>query len=264
MGGFSIATINHSQLCSAPAFPVNLRLTHLSPTTATLPKTTQTPPAATPPLTSSPPPVVISLLPLHATSILFGVIKDVKTPIDLYTQKHCSFGFVIFLDKKVVVASMENMDNAELYGCVLTVNYAPTEGIKGGEQGWSPNPSYLFGDAFEAQFLNLAGETQVVGIGDETQVVDIGDETQVVDIGYETQVFDELDCMKNMSNDFLNDFYTETVATDGKCEGANKIEAFFETQDRSVAVLPRSVLHQGEPPVWRPVNVEQLITITEQ
>ncbi|KAL3632205.1 hypothetical protein CASFOL_025189 [Castilleja foliolosa] len=89
-------------------------------------------------------------------------------------QKHCSFGFVIFLDKKVVVASMENMDNAELYGCVLTVNYAPTEGIKGGEQGWSPNP------------------------------------------------------------------------------------------DRSVAVLPRSVLHQCEPPVWRPVNVEQLITITEQ
>ncbi|KAL3621515.1 hypothetical protein CASFOL_036427 [Castilleja foliolosa] len=37
---------------------------------------------------------------------------------------------------------MENMDNAELYCCVLTVNYAPTEGIKGGEQGWSPNPQF--------------------------------------------------------------------------------------------------------------------------
>ncbi|GFP93406.1 mediator of DNA damage checkpoint protein 1 [Phtheirospermum japonicum] len=72
--------------------------------------------------------------------------------------------------------------------------------------------SYLFGDAFETQFLNLAGETQVVDIGDETQVLD------------------DFDCMKNMPIDFLNDFYTETVATDSKCEGATKTEAFFETQ----------------------------------
>ncbi|KAL3641957.1 hypothetical protein CASFOL_012772 [Castilleja foliolosa] len=102
--------------------------------------------------------------------------------------------------------------------------------------------SYLFGDAFEAQFLNLAGETQVVDIGNETQAVDIGDETQVVDIDDETQVFDDLDCMKNMSTDFLNDFYTENVATDSKCEGANKIEAFIETQ----------VLSQDADPVKTP------------
>ncbi|KAL3634615.1 hypothetical protein CASFOL_021669 [Castilleja foliolosa] len=72
--------------------------------------------------------------------------------------------------------------------------------------------SYLLGDAFETQLLNLDGETQVVDIGDETQVLD------------------DLDCMKNMPIDFLNDYYTETVATDGKYEGTNKTEAFFDTQ----------------------------------
>ncbi|KAJ0667346.1 hypothetical protein HanPI659440_Chr17g0676801 [Helianthus annuus] len=36
---------------------------------------------------------------------------------------------------------MDNMDGAELYGRVLTVNYALPEKIKGGEQGWAAQPS---------------------------------------------------------------------------------------------------------------------------
>ncbi|CAI0540616.1 unnamed protein product [Linum tenue] len=78
---------------------------------------------------------------LHAAFIPFGDIKDVKTPLDQATQKHRSFGFVTFLEKEDASAAMDNMDGAELYGRVLTVNYALPEKIKGGEQGWAAQPS---------------------------------------------------------------------------------------------------------------------------
>ncbi|CAN1838776.1 Peptidyl-prolyl cis-trans isomerase E [Linum perenne] len=78
---------------------------------------------------------------LHAAFIPFGDIKDVKTPLDQATQKHRSFGFVTFLEKEDASSAMDNMDGAELYGRVLTVNYALPEKIKGGEQGWAAQPS---------------------------------------------------------------------------------------------------------------------------
>lgn len=78
---------------------------------------------------------------LHAAFIPFGDIKDVKTPLDQATQKHRSFGFVTFLEREDAAAAMDNMDGAELYGRVLTVNYALPERIKGGEQGWAAQPS---------------------------------------------------------------------------------------------------------------------------
>ncbi|KAL6571554.1 hypothetical protein OROHE_003197 [Orobanche hederae] len=71
--------------------------------------------------------------------------------------------------------------------------------------------AYLFDDAFETQYVDLAGETQVVDFVDETQVLD------------------DLDCMKNMPTEFLNDFYTENVAVN-KFEGENKTQALCETQ----------------------------------
>lgn len=80
---------------------------------------------------------------LHAAFIPFGDIKDVKTPLDHATQKHRSFGFVTFLEREDASAAMDNMDGAELYGRVLTVNYALPEKIKGGEQGWAAQPSKL-------------------------------------------------------------------------------------------------------------------------
>ena len=78
---------------------------------------------------------------LHAAFIPFGDIKDVKTPLDQATQKHRSFGFVTFLEREDAQAAMDNMDGSELYGRVLTVNYALPERIKGGEQGWAAQPS---------------------------------------------------------------------------------------------------------------------------
>lgn len=38
---------------------------------------------------------------------------------------------------------MDNMDGSEMYGRVLTVNYAFPEKIKGGEQGWAAQPSMI-------------------------------------------------------------------------------------------------------------------------
>eukprot|EP00850_Spirogloea_muscicola_P021742 SM000260S09938 [mRNA] locus=s260:50815:52051:+ [translate_table: standard] len=56
------------------------------------------------------------------------------------TQKHRGFGFVTFLEKEDAAAAMDNMANAELFGRVLTVNYAQPIKIKGGEQGWANQP----------------------------------------------------------------------------------------------------------------------------
>ncbi|KAL1803240.1 hypothetical protein DCAR_0934908 [Daucus carota subsp. sativus] len=89
---------------------------------------------------------------LHAAFIPFGDIKDVKTPLDQATQKHRSFGFVTFLEREDAAAAMDNMDGAELYGRVLTVNYALPEKIKGGEQGWAAQPIWADADTwFERQ-----------------------------------------------------------------------------------------------------------------
>ena len=77
---------------------------------------------------------------LHSAFIPFGDIKDVTTPLDISTQKHRGFGFVTYLEKEDASAAMDNMHNAELYGRVLTVNYAQPIRIKGGEQGWASQP----------------------------------------------------------------------------------------------------------------------------
>lgn len=93
---------------------------------------------------------------LHAAFIPFGDIKDVKTPLDQATQKHRSFGFVTFLERDDAAAAMDNMDGAELYGRVLTVNYALPERIKGGEQGWAAQPIWADADTwFERQQQEL-------------------------------------------------------------------------------------------------------------
>ncbi|KAF5945451.1 hypothetical protein HYC85_015679 [Camellia sinensis] len=100
---------------------------------------------------------------LHAAFIPFGDVKDVKTPLDQATQKHRSFGFVTFLEKEDASAAMDNMDGAELYGRVLTVNYALPERIKGGEQGWAAQPKKQDrGSEFETRFVVLISK---LGIG---------------------------------------------------------------------------------------------------
>lgn len=77
---------------------------------------------------------------LHAAFIPFGDVKDVSMPLDQATQKHRGFAFVTYMEKEDAAAAMDNMHNAELYGRVLTVNYAQPMKIKGGEQGWASQP----------------------------------------------------------------------------------------------------------------------------
>lgn len=62
-------------------------------------------------------------------------IKDEKTPLDQAMQKHHSFRFVIFLEREDAAADIDNMDGAELYSLVLTLNYVLPKKIKGGEIG---------------------------------------------------------------------------------------------------------------------------------
>jgi peptidyl-prolyl isomerase E (cyclophilin E) len=89
---------------------------------------------------------------LHAAFIPFGDIKDVSMPLDQSTQKHRGFAFVTYIDKEDAAAAMDNMHNAELYGRVLTVNYAQPIKIKGGEQGWASQPVWADADTwFERQ-----------------------------------------------------------------------------------------------------------------
>ncbi|KAL2622339.1 hypothetical protein R1flu_002544 [Riccia fluitans] len=89
---------------------------------------------------------------LHAAFIPFGDVKDVSMPLDQATQKHRGFGFVTYLEKEDAAAAMDNMHNAELYGRVLTVNYAQPIKIKGGEQGWASQPVWADADTwFERQ-----------------------------------------------------------------------------------------------------------------
>ncbi|XP_002963980.2 peptidyl-prolyl cis-trans isomerase E isoform X2 [Selaginella moellendorffii] len=93
---------------------------------------------------------------LHAAFIPFGDIKDVTMPLDQGTQKHRGFGFVTYLERDDAAAAMDNMHNSELFGKVLTVNYAQPMKIKGGEQGWASQPIWADADTwFERQQREL-------------------------------------------------------------------------------------------------------------
>jgi len=89
---------------------------------------------------------------VHAAFIPFGDIKDISMPLDQSTQKHRGFAFITYFEKEDAAAAMDNMHNGELYGRVLTVNYAQPQKIKGGEQGWASQPVWADADTwFERQ-----------------------------------------------------------------------------------------------------------------
>lgn len=61
---------------------------------------------------------------LLAAFIPFGDIVDVKLPLDYKTQKNRGFGFIEYEDPEDARAALENMDNSELCGKVLSVSIA--------------------------------------------------------------------------------------------------------------------------------------------
>lgn len=44
----------------------------------------------------------------HSAFRPFGDIKDVKTPLDQATQKHRSFGFIMYLEKEYPAGAMDH------------------------------------------------------------------------------------------------------------------------------------------------------------
>lgn len=83
---------------------------------------------------------------LHSTFIPFGEIKDVSVPLDNATGRHRGFGFVEFEERDDAASAADNMNNAELFGRVLRVNYAQPMKIKGGDKGWSHQPVWADAD----------------------------------------------------------------------------------------------------------------------
>jgi len=78
----------------------------------------------------------------RAAFVPFGDIVDISMPFDMRTGKHRGFGFVEYEDPLDAQAAVENMDRAELYGRVLTVNIS-NKGIEGGSRAvWDDVPSY--------------------------------------------------------------------------------------------------------------------------
>ena len=90
---------------------------------------------------------------VHAAFIPFGDIKDISMPLDQSTQKHRGFAFITYFEKEDAAAAMDNMHNGELYGRVLTVNYAQPQKIKGGEQGWASQPGMDSWDCFSIRYF---------------------------------------------------------------------------------------------------------------
>jgi peptidyl-prolyl isomerase E (cyclophilin E) len=103
---------------------------------------------------------------LHAAFLPFGDIKDVNIPMDHATGKHRGFGFVEYEDKEDAAAAIDNMNNCELYGRVLRVNYAQPMKIKGGDKGWSHQPVWADADKYMEE---LEAEQELDALDKEAQ-----------------------------------------------------------------------------------------------
>lgn len=61
---------------------------------------------------------------LHAAFIPFGDILDIKIPMNYKDNVNRGFAFIEFEDPIDAKAAMDNMHMSELYGKILTVNFA--------------------------------------------------------------------------------------------------------------------------------------------
>lgn len=59
---------------------------------------------------------------LHAAFIPFGDITHIQIPTQALTEKHRGYGFIEYESQEDASEAIENMDQSELFGCVLKVN----------------------------------------------------------------------------------------------------------------------------------------------
>lgn len=85
----------------------------------------------------------------HAAFIPFGDITDISVPLDHATGKHRGFAFIQYEDSADAEAALDNMNNAELYGRTLKVNFAAPNKIKGGDKGWASQPVWADVDSWQ-------------------------------------------------------------------------------------------------------------------
>lgn len=85
---------------------------------------------------------------LRAAFIPFGDLKDVNIPMDHATGKHRGFGFIQYDAPEDAEDAIDNMNNAELYGRVLRVNFAQPTKIKGGDKGWASTAVWADADDY--------------------------------------------------------------------------------------------------------------------
>lgn len=69
---------------------------------------------------------------LHAAFLPFGDIVDVQVPLDYETEKHRGFAFIEFELAEDAAASIDNMNESELFGRTIRVNLAKPMKIKEG------------------------------------------------------------------------------------------------------------------------------------
>ena len=69
---------------------------------------------------------------LYAAFIPFGEIKTIEIPLDHNTEMHKGFGFIEYEEYEDCLHAMENMNDAELCGRVLRVNFARPQRFKEG------------------------------------------------------------------------------------------------------------------------------------
>jgi len=69
---------------------------------------------------------------LHAAFIPFGEIKTIEMPLDHTTELHKGFGFIEFEEYEDCLHAIDNMNDAELCGRIIRVNFARPTRFKEG------------------------------------------------------------------------------------------------------------------------------------
>lgn len=69
---------------------------------------------------------------LHAAFIPFGEIKTIEMPLDHTTERQKGFGFIEYEEIEDCLHAIENMNDSELFGRVLRVNFARPQRFKEG------------------------------------------------------------------------------------------------------------------------------------
>ncbi|KAJ8903555.1 hypothetical protein NDN08_004659 [Rhodosorus marinus] len=81
---------------------------------------------------------------LKAAFLPFGDIVDVSIPVDAGSQKTRGFGFVQFESAEDAAAAVDNMNDSEVYGRRIRVNYArPLPKAGHGKAVWDATDDWL-------------------------------------------------------------------------------------------------------------------------